>query len=359
MSESWAEVSLGDVADVNWGDTKTTKSSYTPSGHQAYSASGPDGFLSRWDYDRSGVVVSAIGAQCGKTWYASGRWSCIKNTIRVLASDGIADDRFLFYATCRPNFFPARGSAQPFIAQSDARAVRFLLPPLDEQRRIAAVLGALDDLIEVNRKLGADCRKLRQALVQSAMSAATDSQPLSELARFVNGKNFTKDAASTGRPVIRTPELRRGPVDGTIYSNATPDADFIATAGDILFVWSGSLMVDRWVFEDGLVNQHIFKVISNGLPDWFIHCAIERQMPWFLGLAADKATTMGHIQRAHLDAPVPVPPKEELQRLGKLVQPLWDQELECALEVRELTSARDELLPLLLSGRVRVGDVAA
>lgn len=83
----WSIVSLGDLADIQWGDTSTTKASYVAYGFTAYSASGPDGFLDHADIIHDGVVLSAIGAQCGKSWYARGSWSCIKNTIRFWGTD--------------------------------------------------------------------------------------------------------------------------------------------------------------------------------------------------------------------------------------------------------------------------------
>jgi len=61
------EYRLGDVTNLNWGDTKTTKKSYTHVGFPAYSATGQDGFLPYHDFDCTGVVLSAIGANCGRT----------------------------------------------------------------------------------------------------------------------------------------------------------------------------------------------------------------------------------------------------------------------------------------------------
>jgi type I restriction enzyme S subunit len=119
-------------------------------------------------------------------------------------------------------------------------------------------------------------------------------------------------------------------------------------------------MVERWLYEEGLVNQHVFKVLpGDGYPAWLVFGLIEHQMPWFLGLAADKATTMGHIQRGHLDAFVPMPSEAAITDLDTMVRPLWDQELALRAEVQQLTRTRDELLPHLLAGRVSVREVAA
>ena len=86
IPKGWRVERLGKIADVGWGDTSKTKSSYVQSGFCAFSAAGPDGFLPYFDFDRRGVVVSAIGANAGTTWLASGKWSCIKNTIRRWAT---------------------------------------------------------------------------------------------------------------------------------------------------------------------------------------------------------------------------------------------------------------------------------
>lgn len=59
-------IKLGDYTDLTWGDTNTTKNSYVTEGYLAYSASGPDGKLDHYDYDCEGIVLSAIGADCGK-----------------------------------------------------------------------------------------------------------------------------------------------------------------------------------------------------------------------------------------------------------------------------------------------------
>lgn len=284
---------------------------------------------------------------------------------RSLDSEHISEN-FLYYYLKSPEFQAQLRSRQgetdmaPYVSLTSQRNLMLRLLPIDEQRQIAGVLGALDDLVATDLRIAAACRELHQALVSQALDSSAGQGPLSGTARFVNGKNFTKEASGTGRPVIRTPELRSGPSANTVWNDVDADSDFVARPGDVLFVWSGSLMVDRWIHDEALVNQHIFKVIPNaGVPDWLIFSLIERQMPWFTGLAADKATTMGHITRAHLEAAVPLPTPDEVDKLGEQVEPLWDAELELRREALQLASARDELLPLLMSGRVRVKDVAA
>jgi type I restriction enzyme S subunit len=251
------------------------------------------------------------------------------------------------------------GSALPSLSRDHFYGVPLDLPPLEEQERIAGVLGAFDDLIETNRRLADQLDEVRVARVSAALAESTFETRLTDIAAFVNGRNFTKGADGGGRPVIRTPEVRSGPGGNTVWNSVEADDDRIARAGDILFVWSGTLMVNRWLYMDGLVNQHVFKVVPHGVPAWCAYALIEAQLSWFLGLAKDKATTMGHIQRAHLDEPVIGLNDAAIQRLNAVVEPMWSGALELRREAQNLARQRDELLPLLMSGKVRVRDVEA
>ncbi|XYH97008.1 restriction endonuclease subunit S [Sorangium sp. So ce1128] len=175
VPEGWTLRRLGDIADVQWGDTSTTKASYRPTGFIAYSASGPDGFLDHADFEREGVVLSAIGAQCGKTWYARGLWSCIKNTIRFWSKDELAvSTAYLYYATQDPTFWPRRGAAQPFISQGDARLCWVLVPKVELIQRFTALVAAT--LLHQSRlAMAADTlRRTRDLLLPRLISGEID-----------------------------------------------------------------------------------------------------------------------------------------------------------------------------------------
>ena len=181
--------------------------------------------------------------------------------------------------------------------------------------------------------------------------------PLSSLARFVNGKAFTKDATGTGRIVVRIAELNSGIGGSTVYNDIEVADEHLARPGDLLFAWSGSLTVARWYRPEAIVNQHIFKVIPNdGVPMWLVNQAVRAKLDEFKAIAADKATTMGHIQRRHLDEPVAIPAAEDMRRIDGLMAGLWETALAAEVESLKLTQTRDELLPLLMSGKVRVRD---
>jgi len=96
-------------------------------------------------------------------------------------------------------------------------------------------------------------------------------------------------------------------------------------------------------------------VICQKYPQWFVHQQLREAMPFFQDIAADKATTMGHIKREHLSqALLAVPPKELLDAAHKIFQPLYDKRLANERESLTLAVLRDTLLPKLLSGELGV-----
>lgn len=170
IPEGWRVVQLGEVSDLSWGDTKTTKNSYSSEGYIAYSASGPDGYLPYYDFSRDGIVVSAIGAYSGKTWFAHGYWSCIKNTIRFWSTDDNLSNEYLYLYTSPKGFWPLRGSAQPFISQTDAREKRIIYPGNHLARYFGEVLQPLFQLIRRNDDEAFTLSQTRDSLLPKLMN---------------------------------------------------------------------------------------------------------------------------------------------------------------------------------------------
>lgn len=245
----------------------------------------------------------------------------------------------------------------PGLAQPVATVKRLMVPhpPLPEQRAIAEVLGALDDKIAANASLVQSVDELMRVTFQSLLYDG-ERIPLSSLARFINGKAFTKGATGTGRVVIRIAELNSGIGGSTVYNDLEVADDHLARPGDLLFAWSGSLTVHRWFRPEGIVNQHIFKVVPEAVPMWVMKSALDQKLTDFKAIAADKATTMGHIQRRHLDEPVLVPSAGAIKEHDASMSALWQRALLAEQESLHLAELRDALLPGLMSGKIRVKD---
>lgn len=288
-------------------------------------------------------------------------WLCGTGCLRVrLGAATPHDPRFLAYALGAEDVRDwivrhAVGATMPNLNTSILGAVPLQVPGPSEQRAIADVLTALDDKIAANAQLIETATALASALFSSMNE--TQTMPLTSVAEFVNGRAFTKDASGTGRVVVRIAELNSGIGGSTVFSDAEVPDQHVARPGDILFAWSGSLTLHRWFRPEAIVNQHIFKVIPRaGYPHWLVWGLLTNRLDEFKAIAADKATTMGHIQRRHLEEPVAVPVPALVAQHNDAMTALWSHALAAEVENLTLAAARDALLPALMSGRLRVRD---
>ncbi len=132
---------LGDVCTiVGGGRLKLSGKQFVEHGYEAYGAGGMNGYLPVAEFNQSGIVLSSIGARCGKCFLAEGQWTSLANTQILFPHPETADIRFLWYQLNDEDRWPKSGAAQPFIRPSDIKAHEVCLPPLEEQRRIVAVL---------------------------------------------------------------------------------------------------------------------------------------------------------------------------------------------------------------------------
>ncbi len=331
-----------------------------------------------------GDIVFSYETRLGEAAYIADELRfCLGRRMGLLrVKSDVVLPRFLLYAYLGPQFQNVirertiHGSTVDRIPLNAMAAFPILLPELHEQERVLAILGALDGKIDSNRKLASLLEQTVAALFRARFVdfVGTDefeeseigpiprgwtTSALASLARFVNGKAFTKDATGQGRPILRIKELNAGIQSDTLRTNMNVAEEHLARHQDILFAWSGSLAVYRWSGPESVINQHIFKVIPDGYPSWFVYQWVRQHMPEFQAIARDKATTMGHIQRRHLsEALVALPDPDTLARVGELLEPLDQWQGILASEVESLATIRDSLLPELISGEIRVPDTS-
>ncbi len=115
-------------------------------GFPAYGAGGHNGNFPSYEFDESAIVLSAIGARCGKCFQPNGKWSSLANTSVLFPDAGQADNRFLWYQLNDEASWHRSGTAQPYIKSSDIKGRKVYLPPIAEQKRIAGILDAADAL---------------------------------------------------------------------------------------------------------------------------------------------------------------------------------------------------------------------
>ncbi|MDL0108026.1 restriction endonuclease subunit S [Campylobacter felis] len=169
-------VKLGEVAKIDWGNTNLTKSIYKNDGkYLAYSASGQDGKIDFFENDEEAIILSAIGARCGKCFFAIGKWTAIKNTITIKTDKEKVISKFAFYLVNNENFWEKSGSAQPFIKLSSVKNTKIPLPPLEIQKQIVAECEKVEEQYNTIRMSIEKYQELiRAILVKCGIIANTD-----------------------------------------------------------------------------------------------------------------------------------------------------------------------------------------
>lgn len=248
--------------------------------------------------------------------------------------------------------------------------LRVILPPLPTQQKIAAILSSLDDKIELNNKINTNLEQQAQALFKNwfvdfepfggKMPEGWKVGKLSEIADYLNGlamQKFRPLEDEEGLPVLKIKELRQGCYDESseLCSPSKVKPEYIIHDGDVIFSWSGSLLVDIWCGGTCGLNQHLFKVTSQTYEKWFYYLWTKHHLDRFIFLAADKATTMGHIKREELDkAEVVIPDDKTYQQLTAVIRPIIDELINNRIENRKLSQIRDGLLPKLMNGEIEI-----
>ncbi|HON01991.1 MAG TPA: restriction endonuclease subunit S [Paludibacteraceae bacterium] len=264
LPEEWEVVKLGEVCKVDWGNTSLTKKLYTANGYPAFSAAGNDGFLDFYEHDGEAVILSAIGARSGKCFYASGKWTAIKNTIVIKSNNETKINLlFLYFFVNNENYWHKSGSGQPFISIGVAQKQKLPLPPLPEQQKMAAVLSAVQEAKEKTHAV-IDATK---ALKKSMMKHLFTYGPVSP----EEAANVPLKETEIGKVPEDWEVVRLGDIAET-YSGGTPRRDHKEYfEGKIGWLKSGELN-DNYIYstqelisEEGLRKSSAQYVESNTL----------------------------------------------------------------------------------------------
>lgn len=178
---------------------------------------------------------------------------------------------------------------------------------------------------------------------------------LDEIANYQNGlalQKFRPENDDEFLPVVKIAQLRQGYADAEEKARIDIKPECIINNGDVVFSWSGSLLVDFWCGGKAALNQHLFKVTSNNYPKWFYYLWTKHHLAEFQRIAADKAVTMGHIKREHLSQALCAVPDDDFLNLCTLISNNLDLIIANRISNFDLAKARDLLLPRLLSGEL-------
>jgi type I restriction enzyme, S subunit len=285
----------------------------------------------------------------------------------------------------------ASGTTHQTIYYPEAKAFHVLLPPPVEQRSIVGVLGALDDKIELNRKMNETLEQMAQAIFKSwfidfdghsefhdsplgPIPKGWISSQLGEHAGFLSGFPFKSELFSS-EP--RGPRLMKGsniapgepawddavywphPITERVLECTLGMGDVVLAmdrpwipAGLKLFMLSNadipSLLVQRVARLRGTPRY----------PTSLLYSSLRRREFTAHLLAVQTGTTVPHISKnGILSFPIVVPPLDIAEAYEGAAMPLYNRALANRAQITSLAELRDTLLPKLISGEIRIKHV--
>ena len=319
--------------------------------------------------EKNDIVISARGTVGAMAMIPDPM--CFNQSCFGLRGNNIVDKNFLYYLT-RTKVDELRKTAHGSVFDTITREtfdnLRCLVPPLQTQQKIGNILSSLDSKIELNKRINDNLEQQAQALFNyyfidtPELLGEFSVGSLADAANYVNGlamQKYRPISGEKGLPVLKIKELGQGRIDSSSdFCSNEIDSYYKVYDGDVIFSWSGTLMVKIWCGGKCGLNQHLFKVSSKTTPKWFYYFWTKHHLDNFIRIAKDKAVTMGHIKREELEkAEVLFPNNSVMKKLDNLMAPFLDQIIEKECEIRKLALLRDTLLPKLISGELKINDI--
>jgi type I restriction enzyme S subunit len=253
-----------------------------------------------------------------------------------------------------------------------------LIPPLAEQRKIAAILSSVDDAIEASQAVIDQLRVVKKAMMAELLTKGIPGRhkkfkpteiglvpeewalgTMDELASFSGGNGFTpRDWSPRGLPIIRIQNLN-GSLDFNYYAG-TPEPDWLVEPGELLFAWAGSRGASfgpcLWPGPKGVLNQHIHRIAPRTtVRKHYLFFLLREITEKIEKRAHGFKDTLVHLRKGELTSwPVALPTLAEQDRIVDVLQ-----EIEQRLSVEEeflacQRSTKSALMSVLLTGEVRV-----
>lgn len=286
-------------------------------------------------------------------WRDKSGW--LNQHIFKIATTDICNKNYFYYLLkyLKPNFIAIAHNKQTtglgHVTIKDLQKITVSLPPLPEQRAIADVLSALDDKIDLNRRMNTTLESLAQAIFKHMFLDNPEREGWVEkrldcVCSFEYGKALKESSrelgiipvyGSNGLIGFHNESLVRGP--GIVVGRK-------GNPGIVTFVQTDFFPIDTTfyvVVKDDLSLYWLFFVLSDlNLPN----------------LGSDSAVPGLNRNIAYMSIVV-VPPKTFSNEFAQMVKPLFDKIYVNIEESKKLAKLRDTLLPKLMSGRLKVNNL--
>ena len=258
-------------------------------------------------------------------------------------------------------------SAYPSLLPSDIETLEIFLPPLAEQKAIAAVLSSLDDKIDLLHRQNATLERMAETLFRQWFIEEAeedwDKCNISDIAH-INKHSVDRKIFSDEIKYLETGDINSGAIQNlSVYAlqDAPSRAKRIAKHNDIIF----SLVRPNQKHYGLLKNPPQNLVVSTGFcvltckkidPHFLYLTLTTNEMTEYLHSIAEGSTSAyPSLKPSDIEnLQIILPPHYILDKFSKYAVVVWEKIAKNQQQIRTLEKLRDTLLPKLMSGEVRV-----
>lgn len=328
--------------------------------------------------DKHDILISMIGTVGELALIDYEPTFAIKN-IGLIKTGNDLLSRYLFYYLQGPvakQYIEASlaGSTQKFIGLGLLRKFPIELPDKQVQMRITDILGAIDEKIELNRKMNETLEQMGQALFKKYFLLNPQAEIWEEallgdflkVERGLSYKGANLSEESTDVPMIN---LGSFSLDGTYnegnikYYNGDYKERTIVTPGGLV-VANTDMTQDRVVLgailrvpnlsDKVLFTHHVYGLRDLKLPEDFVYFLLKRSI--FRERAqgfATGTTVLFMPSEAITKLQFKLPPTDVLNEFAHITRSIFERKEIIRREVQSLTDLRNSLLPRLISGKIK------
>lgn len=307
--------------------------------------------------------------------------------IVLRAKEGVSDSDYIYYLSTSPKFREIAiqsmvgSSGRQRVQQDVLEKAELHIPPLDEQRKIAGILSALDDKIELNNKINRNLEAQAQAIFKSWF---IDFEPFknskfidSELGKIPEGwkvGSFSEVSDLLGGGTPKTTNNKFW--NGTIPFFTPKDAiDIFVIETDRLITKEGLENCNTKLYPKGTIfitargtvgkislsgiemamNQSCYAIMpKHNIPTLFLYyqtvLLVKKLKNKASGAVFDAITTRD------FDEAIIIPPLPIMNKFSETIERIFGAILNNIIQAKVLLKARDTLLPKLISGEIHVLD---
>ena len=368
LPSGWRKVKLGEVADISYGKDLPTRK-LKPAGFPVYGGNGIIGYSDKYLFEDPKIIIGCRGAYSGNIFRTKPKSFVTHNSLILNFKDETIDELFIFYKLLCSNVKSTiTGSAQPQITITELEQLELDLPSSEEQKRIADILSAFDDKIEVNNKISRTLEEMVQAIFKDWFVKKSkfkkQSAKLNKLVKAQYGYTESASDKKIGPKFLRVTDINKADWidwDSVPYCkiNSRDFSKYKLSKGDVVIARMADPGKVAIVEEDidAVFASYLIRlqIVSDYISPYFLFYYLRSSLYQNFIFGASTGTTRQSANaRVITDVELEIPPKEKIIEFEHIASVIREKIRLNVNENQKLAALRDLLLPKLMNGEIKL-----